>query len=61
MYYDIILLSSRSIIGTATGSSYIPIIIKYLYKNWFCSFYSYKIQVVYHLVSLHIKTITDFV
>nr|DAT92403.1 MAG TPA: hypothetical protein [Caudoviricetes sp.] len=30
IYYDIILLSSRSIIGTATGSSYIPIICYYL-------------------------------
>nr|DAT57493.1 MAG TPA: hypothetical protein [Caudoviricetes sp.] len=31
MYYDIMLLSSKSIIGTATGSSYIPIICYYLY------------------------------
>nr|DAJ73359.1 MAG TPA: hypothetical protein [Caudoviricetes sp.] len=30
MYYDIMLLSSRSIIGTATGSSYIPIIFSIL-------------------------------
>nr|DAM05178.1 MAG TPA: hypothetical protein [Caudoviricetes sp.] len=29
MYYDIMLLSSKSIIGTATGSSYIPIILYY--------------------------------
>nr|DAJ58779.1 MAG TPA: hypothetical protein [Caudoviricetes sp.] len=35
MYYDIILLSSRSIIGTATGSSYIPIIFRYLYNHQF--------------------------
>nr|DAR41910.1 MAG TPA: hypothetical protein [Bacteriophage sp.] len=30
MYYDIIPLSSTSNIGTATGSSYIPIIISIL-------------------------------
>nr|DAT27338.1 MAG TPA: hypothetical protein [Caudoviricetes sp.] len=40
MYYDIILLSSRSIIGTATGSSYIPIILL-LFNRW-----NFKVVVV---------------